>query len=347
MMRKFVYRAAGMAITFFVFLALLGVLLGATGFSDKILTGVINEELRGVRQALSQTIRDPEELERVLRIKQEELESLHGLDKPWVVRIPKTMSRVITLDLGEAKTLRSFSGSNKIADIILERFPNTVLLMTTSFVFVAAIGLLVGVRSASRAGSRMDRALSIFAVGSNAFPAWWVGILLIMTFAVMLNVLPAAGMYSAPPPTDTFPRLLDLFKHAILPVAALTLVSVGPYLYYIRSITVKTAQEPFVAFARARGLSEWRVRLRHILRPAAPPIATSLVLGLVGSFSGAILTETVFKWPGMGRLYADALLGTPDEGIIIALLVMYTGMFLVARFVLDILYMVLDPRVRY
>lgn len=345
-MRKLFYRLAGYVFSFFAFLILLGVVLGATGFSDDMLSGVINEELRGIRQNLVQKIRDPVELNNAMITERKALEELHGLDKAWYTRLPKQIGRTLVLDFGCAKTLRSFSGSCKISTIVLEKLSNTVLLMTTATIFVSIIGLKVGVWAAAHAGSRADRIVSFFAVSSNALPAWWIGVLAIMVFAVLFDWLPAGGMYSAPPPTGTLPRFFDVLKHAILPVASLTLVSVGPYMYMIRTITLKIAQEPFVQFARVRGLSETRVRWRYILRVAAPPIVTSLALGLVASFSGAILTETVFNWPGMGRLYIDALLGTPDVGIIVALTVSFAVLYMVVRFALDILYILLDPRVR-
>jgi len=124
-------------------------------------------------------------------------------------------------------------------------------------------------------------------------------------------------------------------------------VSVGPYIYSVRTMTVTAAQEDHVQLARAKGLSESVVNRRHILRVAAPPIVTGLVLGLAGSLSGSILTETVFNWRGMGRLYYDAISGTPDEAVIVALTFVFTLIYLLCRFLLDILYVILDPRVRY
>lgn len=345
-MKKLLKKVVSLIIAFIIFLVLLQVVLGATGFSDKILESLVNEEVRQTRQALAQTIRDPDELEGAIRAVEEDLRSLHGIDRPWYTRLPESTIRVLTFDLGEARTLRSFSGSSKISDIIFERLPNTILLMLPSFFLVVVFGLLVGSWSAAHVGGRIDRMLSFFAISSNAIPAWWIGMLAILVFAVMLDKLPAGGMFSAPPPTETFPRFLDMLKHAILPVLSLTLVSMGPYMYAIRAMTIKVAQQPFVDFARARGFSENRIRSRYILRVAAPPIATGLVLGLVGSFAGAILTETVFNWPGMGRLYFDSLMGTPDEGMIVALTVIFAILFMIARFFLDILYIALDPRVR-
>jgi peptide/nickel transport system permease protein len=124
------------------------------------------------------------------------------------------------------------------------------------------------------------------------------------------------------------------------------LVSVGAWTYVVRTMLLNTAQEFFVTAARARGLPEGTVMRRHILRVAAPPIATSIILGLTASLGGAILTETVFNWPGMGRLYFEAIT-TADEGVIVALTFIFTLLYVAARFILEILYVVLDPRIRY
>jgi peptide/nickel transport system permease protein len=130
-------------------------------------------------------------------------------------------------------------------------------------------------------------------------------------------------------------------------VLTLVLVSVGPYVYSVRTITLNIAQEDHVTLARAKGLPEPRVRNRHILRVAAPPIVTGLIFGLAGSLSGSILVETVFNWQGMGRLYYDALAGTPDEAVIVALTFMFTLLYVGVRILLEVLYIFLDPRVRY
>jgi peptide/nickel transport system permease protein len=328
-------------------LALLVISLGATGFSDRLLEAQVNEELRGYRQSLSQTVRDPAELENAVKQRQVELEDFYGLDDPWWQRLPPQVFRVLTLDLGDARSLRTAEGSSRISDIVLERLPYTILLLTTSSIITAVIGLIVGVRMATRVGSRLDRLVAYFAAISFAVPAWWLGILFILIFAFRLDILPAGGMYDNPPPDARLDRWLDLAKHAILPVITLVPVSVGPYIYSVRTMTVTIAQEDHVQLARAKGLPESRVTSRHILRVAAPPIVTGLVLGLAGSLSGSILTETVFNWRGMGRLYYDAVSGTPDEGVIVALTFIFTLIYVVARFILDILYVLLDPRVRY
>jgi peptide/nickel transport system permease protein len=321
--------------------------LGATGYSDRMLNAIIGEQLRGIRPSLAETIRDPDSLEEALRARKQELESAFGLDRPWYTRLPRMVLRVFVLDLGEAHTLRSSSGSNRVIDIVLERIPNTIILLMTAFVITVAIGLLIGVRLASRPGTLLDRAVSSFSAVSFALPTWWVGILLILLFAFRLGILPSGGMFSAPPPEGGIPRLLDLFHHAVLPIFTLVLASLGPYVYVVRTMTLSIAQSDHVTIARAKGISERMVARRHILRVAAPPIVTGLVLGFAGTLGGSILVETVFNWRGMGRLYYEAIAGTPDEMVIVALTFVYTLIYVSARMILEVLYILLDPRVRY
>jgi peptide/nickel transport system permease protein len=346
-LRSLAVRAATLIGVFFVVMLLLVLTLGLTGFSDRILSAVVGEQIRAERSALAERIRDPEQLENVLRERQRELEDFYGLNTPWYLRLPGMALRVMRLDLGEARQLRSFDGSNRVIDIVLDRLPNTMLLLTTSLFITAAAGLLLGVYMATQAGAWLDRATSVFAAVTYAIPTWWIGILLILFLSVRWRILPSGGMYSTPPPVGGVERFLDLATHALLPVLTLVLVSVGPYIYAIRTITLNIAQEDHVTMARARGLPENRVRLRHILRVAAPPIVTGLIFGLAGSLSGSILVETVFNWQGMGRLYYDALAGTPDENVIVALTFMFTLMYVGVRLLLEVLYIFLDPRVGY
>ena len=153
-------------------------------------------------------------------------------------------------------------------------------------------------------------------------------------------------MYSAPVPQDPIQRTLDLLWHAALPIITLVIALSGSWIYTMRSIVITTAQEDFVTTARAKGLPERTVLWRHIIRVAAPPILTNLILGLAGYLGGAILTETVFGWPGMGLLYRQSILSV-DERLILALTYIYTLTYVASRFVLEVLYIILDPRVRY
>ena len=185
---------------FFLVLLLLVLTLGLTGFSDRILSATIGEQLRTERTALAETIRDPDEMEKVLEKRREELEIFYGLHTPWYYRLPRTVLRVLTLDLGEARTLRSFEGSNRVFDIVTERVPNSMLLLTTSLIITATIGIIAGAYLATHQGSWLDRFVSMFAAVSFAVPTWWIGILLILFLSIQLRILPSGGMYSTPPP---------------------------------------------------------------------------------------------------------------------------------------------------
>lgn len=329
-----------------IVLLLLVVSLGATGFSDDLLNAQLNQDLQGYRIAQANVIKDPAALQFAVEQRKAELEQFYGLDKPWYRRMLPQVGRVLRLDLGTARTLRTADGSNKVSDIVMERLPYTLMLLLTTSFITAIVGITVGVRMATQVGSRTDRTFASYAAVSSAVPAWWLGILFILIFAFKLQWLPAGGMYSTPPPETQPARFFDLAKHALLPIITLVMVSIGPYIYGVRTMTVSVAQEDHVLLARAKGLPEKVVMRRHILRVAAPPIVTGLVLGLAGTISGSILIETVFNWRGMGRLYYDALNGTPDEGVIVALTFIFTLIYVVARFILDILYVILDPRVR-
>jgi peptide/nickel transport system permease protein len=346
-LRTILVRALTMLGVLVVVQALVVISLGATGYSDRMLSAAVGEELRGLRTSLSETIRDPDQLEQTLGQRKTEIERSYGLDRPWYTRLPALVLRVFTLDLGEAHTLRSFTGSSRVADIVKERIPNSMILLTTSLLVTALVGIGVGVRLAMRPGTFLDRFVSGLSAVSFALPTWWLGILFILIFAFQLKILPTSGMYSAPPPFGVIPRFFDLLWHALLPILTLVVASVGPYIYAVRTMTINVAQADHVAVARAKGLPERTIVRRHVLRVAAPPIVTSLVLGFTGTLGGSILVETVFNWQGMGRLYYDAIAGTPDEMVIVALTFVYTLIYVIARMVLEVLYVVLDPRVRY
>ena len=347
LLRVLLFRALTLLSVLVSVLVILVVVLGTTGFSDRILEGVIDEQMRGMQLGLSQTVRDPGRLEEILTTRRADLQSFYGLNQAWYARLPDTLLRVLKLDLGEARTLRSFEGSPKVSDIVLDRVPNTMLLLTSALAITSVIGLFVGVKLAARVGTLFDRTLSFLAAVSFALPAWWAGILLILLFSFHLDLLPSGGMYSTPPPEGTISRFFDLLKHALLPIITLVLVSVGPYLYSVRTMTLNVAQEDHVTAARLKGIPENLVLRRHILRVAAPPIVTGLMFSFIASLSGSILVETVFNWQGMGRLIFESFAGTPDESVIVALTFVYTLLYVVGRFVLEVLYLILDPRVRY
>jgi peptide/nickel transport system permease protein len=253
--------------------------------------------------------------------------------------------RVLRLDLGRARLAQTFTGSNKISDIIFERLPNTVILVTTAIGINYLIGIFLGVKVAAKPGTRLDKIVSFLSAVSYAVPTWWLGIMFILVFAFYLKLFPYGGLYSSPPPHDPLLRILDVLWHATLPIIVLVLVNVGLTIYLTRTIVLNIAQEDFVNVARTKGLPEGLVNRRYIMRVAAPPILTNVILGLAGSIGGAILTETVFSWPGMGSLFFEAIVQS-DEALVLSLVYMFTFVYVIARFILEVLYIVVDPRVR-
>lgn len=344
--RTLMFKGVSLLFVLFSVLFLTVIVIGATGISDKILNGIVQDRLRSIRQQLSQQIQNPEDLERALERIREDLIRSYGLDKPWYVRMPDMIWRIIMLDLGNSRTVRSFFGSNRISDIILERMPNTIFLMVTVLIINFILSLAIGVKAATKPGSFLDRFVSVYSAVSYALPSWWLGILMILVFAFYIRIFPFGGMYSTPPPIDPFMRSIDLAWHLCLPVLTLTIATSGSWIYITRSIVITTAQEDFVTTARAKGLPERLVLWRYIIRVAAPPILTNLILGLAFYLGGAILTETVFTWPGMGLLYFEAIMSV-DEALILALTYIFTLIYIIARFVLEVLYVLVDPRVRY
>lgn len=321
------------------------IILGATGVSDRILSSIVNEEVRLYRQTIAPQIKDPATLEEAVMKYREELVKSYGLDRQWYERLPDMFLRVLRLDLGRARLAQTFTGSNKISDIIFERLPNTVILVTTAIGINYLIGIFLGVKVAAKPGTRLDKIVSFLSAVSYAVPTWWLGIMFILVFAFYLKLFPYGGLYSSPPPHDPLLRILDVLWHATLPIIVLVLVNVGLTIYLTRTIVLNIAQEDFVNVARTKGLPEGLVNRRYIMRVAAPPILTNVILGLAGSIGGAILTETVFSWPGMGSLFFEAIVQS-DEALVLSLVYMFTFVYVIARFILEVLYIVVDPRVR-
>ncbi len=268
-----------------------------------------------------------------------------GLDEPWYSpkRFSNTVLKVMVLDLGRSPYLTSESGSANVRDIILEKMPKTILLFTTSTLIITVIGLYLGAFMASRAGTVWDKINSAFAVFSNSFPTWWVGMLMIVAFAFTYHIFPAR----ATPLTDPSDPMyaLDLFYHMLLPLITIILVGFGSWAYIVRYFVVGILGEDYITAKRAAGIPEKKILYSHALKNAAPPIVTVVALSLASSFSGAITVEAVFGWPGMGSLYYQAI-GFFDIPVIIGLTYVSTLIFVITVFLIDIVYAYFDPRVK-
>lgn len=286
---------------------------------------------------------DPAELDAHIASQIEARTRELGLDRPWwsPERIGMSMYKILTLDFGRATFLSSDAGSSGVADILAERLPKTVLLFTTATIVILVIGVLVGAAASSRARSLTDRMTSALAVISSSFPVWWVGFLMIFAFSFAWHVFPSRATPDVPPGDPAY--LGSLLYHMSLPLATIVLIGFGSWAYLVRNFMVGILSEDFVAAKRAIGVRSRRIVYSHALRNAAPPIVTVMALSLSGSLGGAIITEAVFDWPGMGRLYFEAVI-VMDLPVIIGATYVLTVFFLASVFIADMLYAHFDPR---
>jgi len=347
--RVLAIRAITLSATLIGIVLVTAVILGPT--SDKLLGAIVNEDVRAYSQALRQKAAggalNQSEIDALVAQYRDQLVRAYGLDRPWYERVIPLSMRIILLDLGRAGTITSFTGSNYVRDIILERIPPTVMFLTTATIINILIGLFLGPRLAFKRGGALDRVFSIYSAISYAVPAWWLGLMMIYIFVYKIPIFPPpTGLLSPNPPSDPLGRFLDMASHAVLPIITFVLATSGVWIYITRAIVVRIVEEDFVYVAKAKGLHDRTIMRSYIMRAAAPPIATNAILGLAGSLGGAILTETIFNWPGLGRLFYDAI-GAQELSLILGLTYITALVYIVARLILEILYIFLDPRVRY
>lgn len=343
--RFVIKRTVNIFIVLFFTVFITIVLLGPS--MDNILKLSIEKDVRQEvlnNRALASRL-DPKELDAYIKEQIDARMHALGLDEPWYSpkRLWFTVLRILTFDLGRSYFLISESGSTEVVDIIMERLPRTVLLFTTSTVIVAVIGILVGAYAASKHGSAVDKANSAFAVVSSSFPLWWTGMLMILLFAFTLKIFPARATPIIPSSDPSYP--LALLYHMLLPLITIILISFGSWSYIVRNLLLGILNEDFIIAKRAIGIPERRILYSHAVRNAAPPIVTILSLSLSASIGGAIISEAVFDWPGIGKLYFDAI-NVLDLPVIVGLTYITTLVFLVSIFIADILYGYFDPRVR-
>jgi peptide/nickel transport system permease protein len=347
--RVLAIRAVTLTATLIGIVLVTAIILGPT--SDKLLNAIINEDVRAYSQALRQRAAggalNQSEIDALVTQYRDQLIRAYALDRPWYERIIPLAMSILRLDLGRAGTITSFTGSNDVRDIILERIPPTILFLTTATLINIALGLTLGPLLAFRRGGILDRFFSIYSAVSYALPAWWLGLMLIYVFVYRIPIFPPpTGLLSPNPPTDPLGRFLDMASHAALPIITFVLATSGVWIYVTRAIVVRIVEEDFVYVAKAKGLHDRTIMRGYIMRAAAPPIATNAILGLAGSLGGAILTETIFNWPGLGRLFYDAI-GAQELPLILGLTYITALVYVIARMILEILYIFLDPRVRY
>ncbi|MGH7752624.1 MAG: ABC transporter permease, partial [Gemmatimonadales bacterium] len=243
-------------------------------------------------------------------------------------------------DLGYSRTYRV-----PVIQIMGQRLGNTLLLVGTAFLIAFAVGVAVGIYSALRQYSVADYGFTIFSFIGLAMPNFWQGIVMILLFAVWIPIFPAGGMIT-PGVARGWPLVADRLWHLVLPASVLATSGMAAWTRYMRSSMLEVIRQDYVRTARAKGLAEGRVINRHALRNALLPIITLIALSIPALLNGAVLTETVFSWPGMGLLLFQAILGH-DFNVAMAVLLFLAVATVLFNLLADVAYSLVDPRIRY
>ena len=271
----------------------------------------------------------------------DQLRAVFGLDKPLWQQFLIYLNGLVHGDLGFSYTYRQ-----PVAQIVGARLVNTFVLLTAATIIVAALGIVLGVWAASRRGSKADSSIVISSLVTWSMPTFWTGMLLLFAFGVWFHVLPTTGIST---PLATYPSSLgpaiDVGRHLVLPTITLVLVDIGQFVLITRSSLVDVLTEDFVTTAKAKGMSRRRVVWGHAVRNGMLPVVTTTALYVGIVVGGAIQVETVFSWPGMGELTYEAVLRR-DYPVLEACFLLFAVTVIVANFLADLLYRVLDPRVK-
>jgi peptide/nickel transport system permease protein len=265
-----------------------------------------------------------------------ELRARYGLDQPIVERYRRWLVEALGGNLGFSRLHAA-----PVLDVLGPALMNTLVLMGLAFILSILIALPAGIAAAARPYSWLDYVINLLAFAGISVPSFWLALLLIMVFSVMLGILPAGGMGTVEPG-----GLFETARFAILPVASLTIASVGSHTRYVRAAMIETLRQDYIRTARAKGLRPTRVLLGHAMRNGMIPVVTVLALDFGFLFSGALVTETIFAYPGMGKLIYDAIMGN-DFNLALVALLFATLVTLAGNLLADIAYVCLDRRITF
>jgi len=271
----------------------------------------------------------------------DQLREKFGLNDPIYIQYFKWLWSVVRGDFGI-----SFSMHRPVVEIVLTAIPNTLLLTFFALVFDIITGVLIGTISAVRQGTRLDYGLTIGALFVYSVPEFWLGLMLILIFSQLLGILPTSQMHSIDAEfLSPFAYLWDTVKHLIMPVFVLGIANAASTARYMRGSLLEVIRQDYIRTARAKGLGEKQVIWKHAMRNALIPVITIFGLSLPFLFSGAVVVETIFAWPGMGRIAVDAIFAR-DYPLIIANTFVVGTMVILGNLIADLLYAVVDPRIR-
>ncbi len=264
----------------------------------------------------------------------------YGLDQPFLVQLARYLGHVLLGDLGT-----SFRSHGPVVDEILARVPATLLLVGTSLLVSVGLGTWLGTMIARRPGSWADTIVSVLSVSLFSLPVFWLGLMLILLIAVKGGLLPSSGMSTVGGPREGLAMVLDVGRHLVLPALTLACAWIGQYVRLARTSVSEVLAEAYITTARTIGFPERRVLMHYALRNALLPVVTVLGLQLGLMLTGAVLTETVFSWPGLGRMIYEAILAR-DTPVIMGAFVAMSFTVAIASLLTDLVYAALDPRVR-
>ena len=260
-----------------------------------------------------------------------------GLNRPLYDQYVSWLGKALQGDFGH-----SFVDGQPVLHVIGERLGATVELMLTAVIVSYGLAFVVGIASAVKQYSTFDYVMTVLSYAGMAMPVFWLGIILMLVFAVDLHWLPTFGMVTPGVPYS----ILDNLRHLILPATTLVVYTLAQESRYVRSSMLEVLQQDFIRTARAKGLPERAVLYRHALRNALLPVITVMMLDFAFLVSGALITETVFAWPGMGRLFFTSL-QQGDYPVVVGIAVLISVMVVLVNILTDVIYAVVDPRIQY
>ncbi|PJI98050.1 peptide/nickel transport system permease protein [Acidovorax sp. 69] len=262
-----------------------------------------------------------------------------GLDKPLSTQLGTYLGRVATLDLGY-----SYRQQQPVLKLIAERLPATLLLTGSAFALSLLFGVVLGAMASKRVGSWLDSAITVVALVFYAMPLYWLAMMAVLVFTVQLDWLPGFGFFTVGSDATGLARAWDIAQHLVMPSLTLALFYMAVYARMTRASMLEVAQMEFVKTARAKGVRPGRIQRSHILRNALLPVVTLAGIQAGGMIGGAVLTETVFAWPGIGRLMFDALLQR-DYNLLLGCFLVTAAVAVLFNLLTDLVYTLVDPRI--
>jgi peptide/nickel transport system permease protein len=270
----------------------------------------------------------------------EELRARYGLDKPVLVQLFLYLKNILLLDLGF-----SFRHNAPVLNLLLGRLGPTLLLMGTTLALSLGLGVLAGLLASLWVRTWKDHLISIAAIVAYATPLFWVGLMLILAFSIKLDWFPTSGMEDVVAFNEGFARVADIAHHLVLPSITLSLFYMALYARLMRATMLEQRGLDYVTTARAKGLTERRITVRHMLRNALLPVLTMAGVQVGGLLGGSVVVESVFAWPGLGQLAFEALFSR-DFNLLLGIFFFSACLVVAVNIVVDVLYVILDPRVR-